>query len=83
MLLENIHDGRGRPLQQEGSAFSENSARGHFLPLVGVLLLGRWLGPQKALAASGGRDTKSLLISEELRKGITMTIAISSAQIEQ
>lgn len=47
----------------------------------GVLLLELGLGSEKALAASG-RDTKSLLTSEEPWEAVTMAITIGSAQIE-
>ena len=51
-------------------------------PWFGVLLLELGLGSEKALAASGGRDSKSLLTSEEPWEAVTMAITISSAQIE-
>ena len=51
-------------------------------PWFGVLLLELGLGSEKALAASGGRDSKSLLTPEEPWEAVTMATTISSAQIE-
>lgn len=50
-------------------------------PWFGVLLLELGLGSEKALAARGGRDTKSLLTSEEPWEAVTMAITIGSAQL--
>lgn len=47
MLIENIHDGRCRPLQEgsgDHAAFFENSATGHSLPLARGIALGTWAG---------------------------------------
>lgn len=46
-----------------------------------MLLLELGLGSEKALAASGGRDTKSLLTSEEPWEAVTMAITIGSTQL--